>query len=269
MGIKNIPLIKSITVIKNNTMKFSLAKIEARLQALVEGSMERLFTSQPSKHPHDLAQRLVGAMRDNLQSDPDGQAVAPNLYTLQVHPSQVHSLTENRALLDSLTQTLREAGAQAGVVFPAPPVVRVAGAHKIHPGEVQVLAQNSLANLPETSDMLVETLSEPQAIPPNAFLIVDGTQIVPVTQTVINIGRRTDNHIVIDDPRVSRVHAQMRAIKGRYVIFDLDSLGGTFLNGEPIHHSPLAPGDVVSLSGVPLVYGQDPVGLSETQDFIL
>jgi len=171
-------------------------------------------------------------------------------------------------LLDSLTQTLREAGAQAGVVFPAPPVVRVAGAPKIHPGEVQVLAQNSLANLPETSDMLVETLSEPQAIPPDAFLIVDGTQIVPLTQTVINIGRRTDNHIVIDDPRVSRVHAQMRAIKGRYVIFDLDSKGGTFLNGESIHHSPLAPGDVVSLSGVPLVYGQDPVGLGETQDFI-
>jgi pSer/pThr/pTyr-binding forkhead associated (FHA) protein len=61
----------------------------------------------------------------------------------------------------------------------------------------------------------------------------------------------------------------MRAIKGRYVIFDLDSMGGTFLNGEPIHHSPLSPGDVVSLSGVPLVYGQDPVGLGETQDFIL
>jgi hypothetical protein len=247
-------------------MKISLAKIEARLQALVEGSAERLFAS--NHPPANLAQRLIGAMQANLQPGPDGRLVAPNLYTLQVHPSQVQSLAENRALLEGLTQTLRETGIQAGVIFPAPPVVRVSGAFKIHPGEVQVVAQNSLANLPETSDMVVENLSEPEAIPSNAFLIVDGTQNVPLTQSVINIGRRKDNHIVIDDQRVSRVHAQMRAMKGRYVIFDLDSLGGTFINGEAIHHCPLAPGDVISLSGVPLVYGEDPIGLGETQDFI-
>lgn len=247
-------------------MKINLAKIEARLQALVEGAAERLFT--PNHQPANLAQRLVGAMHSSLQPGPDGIVIAPNLYTLKVHPSQVQFLAENKVLLESLNQTLNEAGAQAGITFPAPPVVRVAGTSKVHPGDVQVLAQNSLANLPETSDMIVETLSRPETIPPNAFLIVDGTQIVPLSQSVINIGRRSDNHIVIDDPRVSRVHAQMRAMKGRYVIFDLDSRGGTFLNGEQIHHSPLEPGDVVSLSGVPLVYGQDPIGLGETQDFI-
>jgi hypothetical protein len=72
---------------------------------------------------------------------------------------------------------------------------------------------------------------------------------------------------LIDDPRVSRVHAQIRAVRGRYVIFDLDSTGGTYVNGERIRQCPLTPGDVISLSSLPLVYGQeDDNNLSSTQD---
>jgi pSer/pThr/pTyr-binding forkhead associated (FHA) protein len=53
------------------------------------------------------------------------------------------------------------------------------------------------------------------------------------------------------------VHAQLRAIRGRYVIFDLGSSGGTFINGVRLGQSTLAPGDVISLAGVNLVFGQD------------
>jgi pSer/pThr/pTyr-binding forkhead associated (FHA) protein len=82
---------------------------------------------------------------------------------------------------------------------------------------------------------------------------------------VINIGRRVDNDLVIDDERISRVHAQLRAIKGRYVLFDLDSRGGTFVNDQRIHQSVLYPGDVISLAGVPLVFGQEETRLGQTQ----
>ena len=57
-----------------------------------------------------------------------------------------------------------------------------------------------------------------QKAPDNAFLIVDGTHVFPLMQTIINIGRRPDNHLCIDDSRVSRVHAQLRKINGRYMI---------------------------------------------------
>jgi pSer/pThr/pTyr-binding forkhead associated (FHA) protein len=66
-----------------------------------------------------------------------------------------------------------------------------------------------------------------------------------------------ENQLVIDDPRVSRTHAQLRAIKGRYVVFDLNSTGGTFVNGQRTSQSALYPGDVISLAGVTLVFGQD------------
>jgi pSer/pThr/pTyr-binding forkhead associated (FHA) protein len=93
--------------------------------------------------------------------------------------------------------------------------------------------------------------------PGNAFLIVGGTQTVPLSRSVVNIGRRLDNHVVLDDPRVSRVHAQLRVVKDHFVIFDLNSSGGTFVNGHRTNQSVLHPGDVISLAGVTLIFGQD------------
>jgi pSer/pThr/pTyr-binding forkhead associated (FHA) protein len=104
-------------------------------------------------------------------------------------------------------------------------------------------------------------------MPANAYLIIDGTQIYPLTCSVLNIGRRPDNQIVIDDPRVSRVHAQVRAIKGRFVIFDLDSKGGTFVNTQRVSQSTLFTGDVINLSGYPMVYGQDAQVSGATQKY--
>jgi pSer/pThr/pTyr-binding forkhead associated (FHA) protein len=74
---------------------------------------------------------------------------------------------------------------------------------------------------------------------------------------------------VIDDQRISRVHAQLRAIKSHYVIFDLDSLGGTYVNDHQIQKCILYPGDVISLAGVPLVFGQEETQLGGTQKLTL
>jgi pSer/pThr/pTyr-binding forkhead associated (FHA) protein len=100
---------------------------------------------------------------------------------------------------------------------------------------------------PETDD----------TIPQNAFLIIDGVKIQPLKEAVVNIGRRLENHVIIDDPRISRQHAQLRAIRGHYVLFDLNSTGGTFVNGQRTTQTVLYPNDVISLSGVILVYDQD------------
>ena len=112
----------------------------------------------------------------------------------------------------------------------------------------------------DTNNMQIETGDnniDNNAIPENAFLIIEGVKVFPLKTPVINIGRRLDNTLVIDDPRVSRNHAQLRAIKGRYVLFDLNSTGGTFVNGQRTNQSVLYPGDVISLAGMALIFGQD------------
>jgi hypothetical protein len=223
-----------------------------------------LFPS--AQKQNDLASLLVDAMQNGAQASVTGELLAPNLYTLLLHPSQAKIFYENQLLIEGLTQTLREAGAELGFHFPSPPVIRITEAPAATPGEIRVIAKNSQENLPQTSDMEAPSSEDANAIPKNAFVIVDGMHVVPLEYPVINIGRRQDNQLVIEDPRVSRVHAQLRAVKGHYVIFDLDSTGGTGVNGKPIHQCRLYPGDVISLSGVPLVYGQDPSAHGETQD---
>lgn len=101
-----------------------------------------------------------------------------------------------------------------------------------------------------------EPKADSDAVPEDAFVIVDGVKVIPLTQPVINIGRRVENTLVLDDPRVSRTHAQLRSINGRYVLFDLNSTGGSFINGVRVTQSVLYPGDVISLAGVNLIYGQ-------------
>jgi pSer/pThr/pTyr-binding forkhead associated (FHA) protein len=46
-------------------------------------------------------------------------------------------------------------------------------------------------------------------------------------------------------------------------------MGGTFVNDKRIHQSILFPGDVISLAGVSLVFGQDTSGVGQTQKFDL
>ena len=98
---------------------------------------------------------------------------------------------------------------------------------------------------------------ETDIIPLNAFFIVDGIKFYPLVKAVISIGRRLENDLVIDDPRVSRNHAQLRALEGHYVLFDLSSTGGTFVNGSRIHETILYPNDTISLGGVKLIFQQD------------
>jgi len=112
------------------------------------------------------------------------------------------------------------------------------------------------SSLDEINDLQEKSGDDVGALPDDTFVILDGTRVVPLNQTVVNIGRRIENTIVVDDPRVSRTHAQLRAINGRYIIFDLNSTGGTFVNGKKVNQSILYSGDVISLAGADFIYGQ-------------
>ena len=242
-----------------------LRQLEVRLETLIEGSAARFFPAQRGQH--SLAEQMVEAMRQGIHRGEDGVLIGPNLFTIEVNPTQAQELAANYALIDELTRCLEEAGREAGLQFAGPLVIRIDGIDNIPLDEARAIAYHSQNGL--TGTTVVENPADPSQghgdIPSGAFLIVDGVQIFSLHQGVINIGRRSDNHLVIDDARISRIHAQIRAVRGYFVIFDLDSTGGTWVNGERIRQKTLQPGDVISLSGVPVVFGQEAGGLDSTQ----
>lgn len=239
-------------------MKLKLEQLESRLQALIE---VRLVSALPGFQVEDLViHKLAAAMKSNLVEDADGNKIVPNVFTLIISPKSAERWLQPK-LLDAMINSLKIVGEEAGLKFSAPPTISIVQNSQQQESLVDVVASHQMEVTADTRGMTPITenfKSEPkETFPPNAFLIVEGVKVFPLLETVVNIGRRLDNQLVIDDPRVSRNHAQLRAIKGRYVIFDLNSTGGTFVNGQRTSQSVLYPGDVISLSGVPLVFGQD------------
>lgn len=57
-------------------------------------------------------------------------------------------------------------------------------------------------------------------------------KVYELTQPVIFIGRDFGNEIVINDPEVSRRHARLTAQTGGYILEDLGSTNGAFVNGQ-------------------------------------
>ena len=247
----------------------NLQELEARLQQLIE---VRLISALPGQKAEDLlVQKLTGAMRSGCVADEAGQMVAPNVYTLLAHPESLE-YWKRPELLDTLIDILETSAQQGHLRFDGVPNITIAEDPSLNKGEFNLIASFRALSLAETkameSDTAAGTGSEgDETLPENAFLIIEGVKVYPLTVPVVNIGRRLDNTLVIDDPRVSRNHAQLRAIKGRFVLFDLNSTGGTFVNGQRANQTVLYPGDVISLAGVALIFGQDnPISRNDIAD---
>ncbi|MDQ2714913.1 MAG: FHA domain-containing protein [Chloroflexota bacterium] len=98
------------------------------------------------------------------------------------------------------------------------------------------------------------------ATPPEtyAFVIRDGElsgKSFLLERPVLTIGRGVESDVVINDPSISRRHAQVvRQPNGLYVQ-DLASRNGTYVNGELLVGPwPLQPGDIVRLGNISLEY---------------
>lgn len=247
-------------------MRIQLDHIEARLQSFIEGGAARLF-SVGSPTP-DLGTRLLAEMKANLHPQTDGSVWAPNLYTIAVSPALRDSLLLNRPLLDELAHVAWDAGAEAALKFSSYPIVNVASDDRLSGEDIRIIARYHLDSVVDTVIMEEEQVDTPREKGSDAFLIVNGSEIFPLIASIVNIGRAYDNHLVIEDPRISRYHAQLRSSMGRYMIFDIDSTGGTFVNGQRVRQADLLPGDVITLADIPLIYGQDSGSSpSETQEF--
>jgi pSer/pThr/pTyr-binding forkhead associated (FHA) protein len=76
------------------------------------------------------------------------------------------------------------------------------------------------------------------------FVGLDGTEKSYRLQThrPFTVGRDPGNDIILRDPKVSRHHSEIVFERGFFVIHDLASANGTFVNGKRIRVAPLTHG---------------------------
>jgi hypothetical protein len=238
--------------------KNRFSQFEERIQALVEGGFARLFAGRLK--PREVALRLARAMEDESELDEMGNLAAPNRYVVLLHPDDHAALLAAQPnLAASLAGHLIDLAAESDLALDVPPDVTLEPDPAVALHSVLVRAAHVEAIKQTTQMMVVEDddSAADGADLPAAQLIIDGDRIVPLDKNVINIGRRRDNTIVLDDRRVSRQHCQLRFRFGEFVLYDLGSRGGTFVNEQRVSECVLRSGDVISMAGVTVVYVLD------------
>ncbi|HET89143.1 MAG TPA: DUF2662 domain-containing protein [Chloroflexi bacterium] len=242
-----------------------IARFEALAERLVEGTFARLFAGRLSSL--ELATHLARAMEDHQVCAPDGSLQIPTHYWVYICPDDCRALaTEQQALELELAHHVTEMAAQAGHTLQVEPAVHIVPDENLGPHDVRVEARwvgEESTEVTGTREMQSADGEKDQAeiaTPPlgRPFLIMEGKRHVNLLKPVVSIGRALDNDLILEDPRVSRHHAQLRQRYGRYVLYDLGSSSGTQINGYPIEECVLHSGDVISCAGVQIIYGEDP-----------
>ncbi|NIM92454.1 MAG: DUF3662 domain-containing protein [Anaerolineales bacterium] len=242
------------------------------LEELISSSIANSLTA-PSGEPSSknaIASQLTHEIAACARVDRQGRAYAPDQYTLSLNPLDFEDLRQRaQHTQNDLSLILKQSLEESGFLVIRDPHVTLATDPTLARYEVRVIAWHSSDPLQFTKEIDEEHVDKLSQPPAGAFFIIEGKRHFPLTQKVVKIGRRLDNHLILEDRHVSRSHARLEVVDGRYVIIDLDSTAGTRVNGRLITRHTLRPGDIVSIAAMQLIYGEDPGGPpDETSPYI-
>lgn len=108
---------------------------------------------------------------------------------------------------------------------------------------------------------------------PSRLLVTQSNGVKPteveLVRDEIRIGRTPAlNDLLLTDERVSRRHAVLRRLGRSYVLTDLESANGTFVNGQRVTERILAGGDVITIGRCTLVFEAGSEGPSIDDDTV-
>src|SRR3954470_22198904 len=239
-----------------------LRNLESKLAGLVEGTFSRAFKSEV--RPVEIARKLTKEM-DEHKMQSLSRVYEPNEYAVWLSREDrqqfegyegelaqelagyllEHARRERIALVTSPKITFRtddelrlgEFGIQARLV--RPPAREHEPPSQGDEGHTMVYS---------SSARLQEQLGEPDPRRSTAFLRVEGGRSGRVGSRGAVMGRSRDCDVVLDDPNVSRRHAEVRPSGGSWIVNDLGSTNGIKLNGRRVEGpQSLKRGDVIEL----------------------
>jgi hypothetical protein len=244
-----------------------IAQLEEQLEYLIEGAFTNLFRKRLSTH--DIALKLVRSMESSLRYEPTeiSRPFAPDQYTILLHPEVQLSLQKSRPELSAmLAEHLIELAGEAGYRMAQKPTVNLLADPQIGRSEVTVIASHTSKEENPTQAMQRIPV-QPAAPTPGCQLIVNGQKTLLFNETIINIGRSDDNHVILEDPFISRHHVQIRWRFGVYTLFDTNSSAGTRVNNTRVTEHRLRDGDVIQVGSSTILFiaSENPAGPGTTQ----
>ncbi|MCY3781049.1 MAG: DUF3662 domain-containing protein [Chloroflexi bacterium] len=234
-------------------------KLECQLETLTEGAFARLFRRTISAR--DIAVLLLRAMEDSAAAPATihGKPIAPDIYHIHLHPQIANGfLAEYSDFPLRLARLIDDLREESGFQLQAPPRVVLHTNKELTTLQARITAEHSALSHSGTAQMPpVSMMPQQPAAISDPMLHIDGIRVVPLGKSVINIGRETNNDIIIADAYISRHHLQLRKRFGAYTLFDVNSRGGTRVNDKAVVDHRLCNGDVIAIGHSTLVYSDE------------
>ncbi len=231
----------------------------ARLEALAARMLEGAFRRLPGYRlePVQIARRLVRAMEDGRTIAAE-KVWVPNEYHVYLHPDTLAAFAGFQDELQAeLAAYVEQEAERQGFSFIGRPHVSLEPDETLTRRSLRVTARMSGAPSEiapqDTQALPVEALQAAAQTFEASYRLLLGGRVIPLDATPVSLGRSLDNDVILEDPTVSRRHAQITYRHGRLVLRDLNSRYGTFVNGRRVvEECILRPGDVITLGNVTL-----------------
>jgi hypothetical protein len=247
-----------------------LTNLEARLEGLVEGVFNRAFRARVQ--PVELARKLAKEM-DSYKTVSVSRTYVPNEYIVFLAREDRRQFEGyESALLDELSAHLLEHAARENLALLTRPKVTFETDRRLRMGEFGIQArlvkppasEQEEAAQGDLGATMVYSAARPgaPAAPAaekqetRALLKMGGkTFVIDRPNTVIGRSSRCD--FVVEDPNVSRRHAELQRRGSDWYVVDLESTNGVAVNGKQVRSTRLAPGDEIALGTARLSFNVD------------
>ncbi|HET9091415.1 MAG TPA: DUF3662 and FHA domain-containing protein [Acidimicrobiales bacterium] len=205
-----------------------LEQFERRLERMVEGAFAKAFRGQ--LQPVELGRRLTREMDLHRTVGVRG-VIAPNHFDIYLATADYERFESFGDILNrELVEAVREHASGERYLF-------------LGPIEIVIHEDTGLS----VSTFAIESEVLEGSGGPSDWLVLPDGRRVGIADEVVTIGRLPECAVVLDDPNVSRRHAQLRREGDGVVLVDLGSTNGTKVNGVLVRERRLNPGDTVTV----------------------
>ena len=222
-------------------------RFENRLEQMISGVFARTFRS--AVQPVEIASALNREVDNSAQILSRDRRLVPNTFHVELSEAD-HQRLEGLGpqLPRELTEMLREHAADQSYVFTGPVEVVLETAEDLTTGRFRVRSRSV-----SPSSVAAGDPTDTQVRRATAVLVVNGENL-PLTPPGIVVGRGHDADLRIDDPGVSRRHAEIRVEEAHdrqgpptVTVHDLGSTNGISVNGSRVERATLADGATIRI----------------------
>ncbi|WP_020386648.1 FhaA domain-containing protein [Kribbella catacumbae] len=250
-----------------------LQRFERRLEGIVSGVFARAFKGDVE--PIELAAALKREIDNTARILSRDRRLVPNHFTIELGPGDFERLNAyGRTLNHELANELRDHADIQRYTFSGPIEIELTQQDELPTGKFRVVSATVGTQRPQQPPPPPQPTYQPAPDPnatvlqsapvqpppgpppvrrghPQVMLEVNGRRR-PINPPGVVLGRGTDADIQINDPGVSRRHAEIRLMPEgpggvRVVLVDLGSTNGTLVNGRRAAEAELTDGSTVRI----------------------